>query len=79
MDKIKVGQEIDHHRRRLLAAAAMTVASARLAMSGPAVAQPGKAVELPAIKPLACFLARTIKPRGVGRSRVSQAHLLEHR
>jgi len=51
MDKIKVGQEIDHHRRRLLGAAAMTVASARLAMSGPAAAQPGKAAELPAIKP----------------------------
>src|SRR5271166_5494381 len=51
MDKINVGQEIDHHRRRLLGAAAMTVATARLGMCGPAAAQPGKAVELPAIKP----------------------------
>ena len=45
MDKINAGQEIDHHRRRLLGAAAMTVASARLGMSGPAAAQPGKAAE----------------------------------
>ncbi len=53
MDKINVGQEIDHHRRRLLGAAAITVATAGLGMSGPAAAQPGKAeaVELPAIKP----------------------------
>jgi len=51
MDKINAGQEIDHHRRRRLGAAAMTVATARLGMSGPAAAQPGKAAEAPAIKP----------------------------
>src|SRR6476620_4872361 len=36
-------EEIDHHRRRFLGAAATTIAAAQLALSGSARSQPGKA------------------------------------
>ena len=53
MDKIKTPKEIDHHRRRLFGAAALTIAAAQLGMIGSADAQAGKTkpIELPAIKP----------------------------
>ena len=41
MDTIKIADEIDHHRRRFIGAAAMTIAAAQLGMSGPADAQTG--------------------------------------
>ena len=49
----KPPEEIDHHRRRLFGAAALTIAAAQLGMIGSADAQAGKAkpIELPAIKP----------------------------
>ena len=53
MDKIKMLKEIDHHRRRFLGIAAMTMAAAQLGMIGSANAQAGKTkpTRLPAIKP----------------------------
>ena len=53
MDKIKMSEDIDHHRRRFFGAAAMTVAAAQFGMIGSANAQAVKASakELPAIKP----------------------------
>src|SRR5262245_29875744 len=45
-------EEIDHHRRRLLGAAAVTIAAAKLGMIGPANAQASQAKRtLPVIKP----------------------------
>jgi pimeloyl-ACP methyl ester carboxylesterase len=53
MDKIKISEDINHHRRRLFGAAAMAFAAAQLGMIGSANAQAVKtsAKELPAIKP----------------------------
>ena len=53
MDKIKTPEEIDHHRRGLFGAAALTIAAAQLGMIGSADAQAGKTkpIERPAIKP----------------------------
>jgi pimeloyl-ACP methyl ester carboxylesterase len=53
MDKIKTSEDVDHQRRRLFGAAAMTFAAAQLGMVGSANAQTIKASqkELPAVKP----------------------------
>ena len=53
MDKIRMTEDIDHHRRRFFGAAAMTFAAAQFGMIGSANAQAIKASqkELPAIKP----------------------------
>jgi pimeloyl-ACP methyl ester carboxylesterase len=53
MDKIKISEDINHHRRRFFGTAAMTIAAAQLGMIGSADAQAGKTkpVALPAIKP----------------------------
>jgi pimeloyl-ACP methyl ester carboxylesterase len=53
MDKIKMFNEIDHHRRRFFGTAAMTIAVAQLGMIGWANAQADKPTPtlLPAIKP----------------------------
>jgi pimeloyl-ACP methyl ester carboxylesterase len=48
-----MSEDINHHRRRFLGTAAMTIAAAQLVMTGSAGAQPGNArpAVLPAIKP----------------------------
>jgi pimeloyl-ACP methyl ester carboxylesterase len=53
MATIKMSEEINHHRRRFLGSAAMTIAAAELGMIGSAKAQSGttKPADLPAIKP----------------------------
>src|SRR5579862_857297 len=53
MDKIKTSEDVDHQRRRLFGAAAMTLAAAQLGMVGSASAQGVKpsAKALPEIKP----------------------------
>jgi pimeloyl-ACP methyl ester carboxylesterase len=53
MDTIKMSEDINHHRRRFLGTAAMTIAAAQLVMTGSAGAQSGTArpTVLPAIKP----------------------------
>ena len=53
MTTIKMSEDINHHRRRFLGTAAMTIAAAQLVMTGSAGAQPGNArpAVLPAIKP----------------------------
>jgi len=53
MDTIEMFEGIDHHRRRFVGAAAVTIAAAQLGMAGSADAQPGKTkpMSLPAIKP----------------------------
>jgi len=53
MDTIKMSEDINHHRRRFLGTAAMTIAAAQLVMTGSAGAQSGSArpAVLPAIKP----------------------------
>src|SRR3984893_8337499 len=53
MDTIKMSEPINHHRRRFLGIAAMTLAAAQLVLNGSAAAQPSKAK--PAGK-------RTVKP-----------------
>lgn len=50
MDKIKASEDIDHHRRHFLEAAAVTVAAAQLGMIRPADAQSSKP-KLSSIKP----------------------------
>ena len=51
MDNIKISEDIDHHRRRFVGAAVMTVAAAQFGMVSSANAQAVKASakELPAI------------------------------
>ena len=53
MTTIKMSEDINHHRRRFLGTAAMTIAAAQLVMTGSADAQSGNArpAALPAIKP----------------------------
>jgi pimeloyl-ACP methyl ester carboxylesterase len=53
MDKSKMSEKIDHHRRDFFGAAAVTIAAAQLGLAGPADAQAGKikSAQLPAIKP----------------------------
>jgi pimeloyl-ACP methyl ester carboxylesterase len=53
MDTIKMSEDINHHRRRFLGTAAMTIAGAKLVMTGSARAQSGNAgpATLPAVKP----------------------------
>src|SRR5262245_19521252 len=53
MDTIKIAEDIKLHRRLLLGAATVAVATAQLGMIGSGAAQPGssKAARLPAIKP----------------------------
>jgi pimeloyl-ACP methyl ester carboxylesterase len=51
METIKMSEEINHHRRRFLGTAAMTIATAQLAIIAPADAQPGKPAPAAAIKP----------------------------
>jgi pimeloyl-ACP methyl ester carboxylesterase len=53
MDTIKMSEDINHHRRRFLGTAAMTIAAAQLVMTGSGQAQSGNArpAVLPAIKP----------------------------
>src|SRR5713101_1702065 len=53
MATIKMSEEINHHRRRFLGAAAMTIAAAELVMIGSADAQPSKTkpADVPTIKP----------------------------
>jgi pimeloyl-ACP methyl ester carboxylesterase len=53
MDTSKIGDEIDHHRRRFLGAAAMTIAAAQFGISSSADAQTSATnpTQLPAIKP----------------------------
>src|SRR6266852_1043278 len=53
MATIKMSEEINHHRRRFLGAAAMTIAAAELVMIGSADAQPSKTkpADVPPIKP----------------------------
>jgi len=53
MDTIKMSEDVNHHRRRFLGTAAMTIAAAQLVMTGSAGAQSGNArpAVLPAIKP----------------------------
>jgi pimeloyl-ACP methyl ester carboxylesterase len=50
MDKIRMNEAIDHHRRRFLGAAAMTATAAQLGILPAADAQPAM-TKLPAIKP----------------------------
>ena len=42
MDTIKMSEDINHHRRRFLGTAAMTIAAAQLVMTGFADAQSSK-------------------------------------
>jgi pimeloyl-ACP methyl ester carboxylesterase len=53
MDTIKMSEDINHHRRRFLGTAAMTIAAAQLVMTGSARAQSGNAgpATLSAVKP----------------------------
>ena len=53
MDTIKMSEDVNHHRRRFLGTAAMTIAAAQLLMTGLARAQSGNAgpATLPAVKP----------------------------
>jgi len=53
MDRIRTSDQIDHHRRRFLGTAAMTIAAAQLGTIGCAAAQSGKAksAAVPAIQP----------------------------
>ena len=53
MDTIKMSEDVNHHRRRFLGTAAMTIAGAQLVMTGSARAQSGNArpAALPAVKP----------------------------
>jgi pimeloyl-ACP methyl ester carboxylesterase len=53
MDTIKTSEQINHDRRRFFGSAALTIAAAQLALSGPADAQTAKSklAELPRIKP----------------------------
>ena len=51
MDTIKMSEDINHHRRRFLGTAAMTIAAAQLVMTGSAGAQSARPAVLPAIKP----------------------------
>ena len=53
MDVMRVIEEINHHRRRFLGAAAVTVAAAQLGTVGSAAAQPDNtgATRVPAVKP----------------------------
>ena len=53
MDTIKMSEQINHHRRRFFATAAMTIASAQLVLSGSADAQSSSAkhADLPNLKP----------------------------
>jgi pimeloyl-ACP methyl ester carboxylesterase len=53
MDKIRMSEKINQHRRRFFGTAAMTIAAAQFGMTGSAAAQAGKAnpAALPAIKP----------------------------
>src|SRR5258708_27847588 len=53
MAPIKMSEEITHHRRRFLGAAAMTIAAAELVMISSADAQPSKTkpADVPPIKP----------------------------
>ena len=53
MTTIKMSEDINHHRRRFLGTAAMTIAGAQLVMTGLARAQSGNAgpATLPAVKP----------------------------
>jgi pimeloyl-ACP methyl ester carboxylesterase len=53
MTTIKMSEDINHHRRRFLSTAAMTIAAAQLVMTGLARAQSGNAgpAALPAVKP----------------------------
>jgi pimeloyl-ACP methyl ester carboxylesterase len=53
MGTIKMSEEINHHRRRFLSTAAVTIAAAELGMIGSVDAQSGKAkpADLPTIKP----------------------------
>src|SRR5947209_17738223 len=41
MERIEAAEQIDHHRRRLLGAASVTLAAAQFGMTGVAAAQPG--------------------------------------
>ena len=50
MNTTKMSEEVNHHRRRFVGAAAMTIAAAQFGTIGEADAQPAKA-KLPAIKP----------------------------
>jgi pimeloyl-ACP methyl ester carboxylesterase len=50
MDTIKIAQDIDHHRRCFLGAAAASIAAAQLGLIRPLHAEPGKPT-LPAVKP----------------------------
>ena len=52
MDTIKMSEDINHHRRRFLGTAAMTIAGAKLVMTGSARAQSGNTgpAALPAVK-----------------------------
>jgi pimeloyl-ACP methyl ester carboxylesterase len=53
MDRIRMPEEINHHRRRFLGIAAMTIAAGQLGMTGFAEAQPSrtKSTQLPTVKP----------------------------
>src|SRR5204862_2948336 len=50
IDTIKIAQDIDHHRRCFLGAAAASIAAAQLGLIRPLHAEPGKPT-LPAVKP----------------------------
>jgi pimeloyl-ACP methyl ester carboxylesterase len=50
MDTTKIAEDIDHHRRHFVGAAAMAAAAAQFGMLTPADAQPAK-TKLPAIRP----------------------------
>src|ERR1700722_5648589 len=53
MDRIRMPEEINHHRRRFFGIAAMTIAAGQLGMTGFAEAQPSrtKSTQLPTVKP----------------------------
>jgi pimeloyl-ACP methyl ester carboxylesterase len=52
MVKIKIPEEINHHRRRFVGSAAMTIAATQVGMIGSAAAQPGKSkARMPTTKP----------------------------
>ena len=70
---ISMLEAIDHHRRRLLGTAAMSLAAAQLRMRGSARAQEAKPKQLPAIKPGANTSLGSLKQINAGLLNVGYA------
>ncbi len=75
MNTIKISEAINHHRRRFLGAAAMTIAAGELGMTGSADAQSNKAkpADVPAIKPGANTSFSSLKQIDAGLLNVAYA------